>query len=667
MLTDILTVVIALLFAVLVGFVARRILDTPVGWPRSIVVGLLVLITGFPFAQWVVDTTGLLPPSGITDDLATAVVAIAVVVLSLAWIFALGVAVLVGLEAIFPTRPLPNPIALVRAGIRRRRRTRRYLQILTIASRHGVGWLFTGNAAERELTTREQRAQSMVAAINESGVTFVKLGQVMSTRRDMVPEPYLSALATLQSGATTLPWDAIRTVIETEIGASIDTVFASIDPDPLAAASVAQVHRAQLRDGTPVVVKVQRPAARAQVEADVDIVMRLARRAETRTRFGHNLRLESVAHGFTASLLDELDYRVEASNTEMIRSGLAMIAESDPESVRMDVPRLFPEASGARLITMEFVRGTPLSRARTQLEQMTDADRRALASGFMKTVVEQILIQGVFHADLHPGNAILREDGTLGLIDFGAIGILERSSRQRLTALLLAAAAEDDVAATDALMLLVDLPDDVDTAKLNRDIGVVVTAVRYRGAGGGSIFSRMVDVIRENRIALPSDLASAFRSLATLEGCLKVIQPDFDIMREAMAVVPELIEKERSLPRTAMSTQARAVVLADRVAEVPRRLDELLTNVQDGTIGVRLRSFASEADRGFVRAITSQIVSTLVSIAAVIIAVVLIVSDSGPVLAAGVTLFDLLGALIGFFGFLGVLRVVRQTFVRPRR
>nr|WP_315268355.1 AarF/UbiB family protein [Microbacterium lemovicicum] len=665
MITDVLTVVLALLSALLVGFVARRTLATPVGWPRSIIVGLLVFLTGPAFANWVVDEAAILPASGETGDARIAFVAIGLVIIALAWIFALGVAILVGLEAIFPTRPLSNPITVIRAASRRAKRSRRYLQIVGIASRHGIGWMFSGsNRAAHELTTSQQRAQALVRAINASGVSFVKLGQVLSTRRDMIPEPYISALGSLQSSATTLEWAEIREVIRAEVPGDVDAVFASIDEVPLAAASVAQVHTATLIDGTPVVVKVQRPTARAQVTADVDIILRLAERAETRTRIGRNLRLQSVARGFTTSLLDELDYRIEATNTEMIRRSLAKIS-SDHESIGISVPRLFPAASSARLLTMELVDGVPLSRAADRLDALPKERRTALAARLMGAVVEQMLVHGVFHADLHPGNAILREDGTLGLIDFGAVGILEHSQRQRLTALLLAAASEDDVAATDALLLIVDAPSDLDVDAFRHDIGVVITSEQYRPSGSGSIFTRMVDVIRENRIGLPGDLAAAFRSLATLEGCLKVIDPDFDMMRQALLLVPKLLRRVQSLPRAATSAQARAAVLAEMVGTLPHRADAVLSGIENGTLAIRVKSLDGP-ERAFLTSTTSLVVGTVVSIAAVVVAVVLIVSDTGPMLVGQVGMFDLLGAVIGFFGFLGLLRAVRQTFVGPR-
>ncbi|MBA8816326.1 ubiquinone biosynthesis protein [Microbacterium halimionae] len=669
MVTAALTVILAILSGLLIGFVARTVLSTPAGWPRSIIVGLAVFATGLPFATWMLDQTGLLTDGEVIDAPA-AFAALAVVMLSTGWVFALGLALLVAIETIFPTRHLQNPIDMVRAAIKQRKRTRRYLQIIGIASRHGAGWLVEGRSRVRQdLTTSEQRARAVIATINDSGVTFVKLGQVLSTRRDLVPEPYLSALATLQSEATTLPWDDIRSVIETGLEAPIDTVFRSINPEPLAAASVAQVHEGVLHDGSVVVVKVQRPAARAQVEADADIIVRLAERAETHTRFGRDLNLAAVARSFTATLLDELDeldYRVEATNLEMIRHTLKE-QPNHPERLQIVVPKVYPKASGARVLTMDLVAGQPLSRASARIADMQRSERESLARGLMEIVLEQILVHGVFHADLHPGNVILRPDGSLGLIDFGAVGVIERSRRQRLTAVMLAAISEDDIAATEALLLIVDVPDDANVDSLRHDVGIVITTERHRPRGNGSIFTRLLDVIRQHRIALPGDLAAAFRSFATLEGCLKTLDPDFDMFDQALPMVPKLLRRSHSLQNSAVSLQAQASVTAALLRGIPRRLDSLLSGLEKGTAGVTLRALTDEPAQSFLQKITAEIVGTFMSIAAVVISVVLIVTDSGPVLSGGIRLFDLFGALIGFFGFLGVLRVLRQTAIRRRR
>ncbi|MEV8241688.1 AarF/UbiB family protein [Microbacterium testaceum] len=660
MVVSLLISVAAIVSAVLVGFVARRILGTAVGWPRSIVVGLLVFFVGVPVAEWTLRQTGTSPDAAGNVGLWLALIALAI-----AWAFAIGVAALVASEAIFPTRPLPNPVDLVRAALRQRKRTRRYLEILAIASRHGVGWLFHGGHArvEQELSTAEERANAIVATINDAGVSFVKLGQVLSTRRDLIPEPYLSALSTLQTKATTLPWETVREVIETDLGTSIDEVYAEVDRAPLAAASVAQVHRARLLDGTEVVVKVQRPAARAQVEADADIIGRLAHRAEARTRVGKDLHIASVARGFTATLLEELDYRIEARNTDMIRSTLERIDGAEPDRRGLvSVPRVFPDASGPRVLTMDLVDGAALSDSAELLAALGPEQRDRLAQVLMSTVIEQILVYGVFHADLHPGNVLLKGDGTLGLIDFGAVGIIERSRREHMTALLLAALSENDVAATDALLLIVDAPDDVDLEAFRHDVGIVLTTEHLRTGGQGSIFTRMVDVIRQHRIALPGELASAFRSFATLEGCLRVIVDDFDMVGRALPLMPTLLRRTLSVTRLATDLQAATVISMARIQRMPRRLEALLTGIEKGSIGVTLRSEDGKDAGGSLNRVTAEAASTLVSIAAVVIAVVLIISGGGPVLGGSVTLFAVLGAVIGLFGFLGLLRIVRRTF-----
>jgi ubiquinone biosynthesis protein len=661
MLTDLVTIALAIVSAVLVVFVSRRILGAHVGRPRSFVVGLLVFLAAFPFARWVLERVF---PQGTSErGVEAALVATALVLLALAWVFALGVAVLVGLEILLPTRPLASPLTVARAALQRRRRSRRYFRLLSVASRHGAGWLFRGSSRSHEqIATREQRADALVATINDAGVTFVKLGQVLSTRRDLVPEPYIGALATLQNHADEVPWPEIRSVLESELGTSVDAAFAEIEHRPLAAASLAQVHSARLNDGRAVVVKVQRPGAEGQVVADADIVRRMASRAEQRSRLAKDLGVAEMARAFTGTLLEELDYRIEARNAEMVRATVAEIAQADPDAASLYVPATHPELSTRRVLTMDLVDGAPVGVAASRLDGMSTADRDELASGLMVAVLSQILVHGVFHADLHPGNVVLRSDGSLGLIDFGAVGIVERSQRELMTALLLSALAEDDSLACDTLLLIVDPPRALDLNGFRHDIGVVLTTARYTGSAGGSIFTRILDVIREHRIALPGNLAAAFRSFATLEGCLRVISPGYDMVTHALPRIPDLVRRTISVRQGAVGTEARAIVTAIQLQRAPRRIDAVLTAVESGTLGAG--SANARANRSAQREIVADIVSAAVSIAAAAIATVLVVADGGPALPGDVRAFDLIGAAVGLAGFLGILRVVRRLSAR---
>jgi ubiquinone biosynthesis protein len=565
----------------------------------------------------------------------------------------------VATEALWPTTAA-NPVDAFRAALHRRRRTKRYLQILTLLSKHGIGWILSERpgAAPREVKKGGRTPDALVSAINEAGVTFVKLGQLLSTRRDLLPVSYTQALASLQSGATTLPWPAIRAVIETEIGGELHTVFAQVDEQPLAAASVAQVHAGTLLDGTRVVLKVQRPAAAAQVAADIDIIVRLAQRIENQTSWGRDFGAVNLAEGFGRALRDELDYRIEFSSTRQIGS---VVASSAAQEVLV-VPRVYPEASTRRLLTMDLIDGVPLNAAGERLSRMDPEDRAALAAALLDAVLEQVIVTGIFHADLHPGNLMLRADGMLGMIDFGNVGVLERSMREGLVTLLMAAANDDDIATTDALLLVVEAPPDADILALQRDLGRVLTVNRH--SADGSIFAAMLDTIRDHHLAVPTSLGLALRSLITLERCLDILDPDFDMVETALARVPHFLRRLIT-PRSLLgSLQSQAAVLQATARRLPRRVETISSALAKGTFSLRIRAFAEPDDRWWIGSVVSETVGVLIGITAVSLGIVLVISDTGPDLVSGVRLFAFLGASIGLVGFILLIRALRQLFLR---
>ena len=649
---------VAFVFAVAVGFATRSLLGTTVGWLRTFLVGLLVFVGSWPFSYFVATEAGVVATNG--ELRAPLLVVGLFIALAFGWVFAFGIALLVATEALWPTTAV-NPVDAIRAALHRRRRTKRYLQILTLLSRHGIGWILHERPGwpQRGRGGRGGTPAALVAAINEAGVTFVKLGQLLSTRRDLLPRNYTVALASLQSGATTLPWPAIRTVIEAEIGAPLGTVFASVDETPLAAASVAQVHTGTLLDGSPVVLKVQRPGAGAQVAADVDIIVRLAQRIENQTSWGRDFGVVNLAEGFARSLRDELDYRIEFASTQQIGSVVAASGTGDI----LVVPRVYSHASSRRLLTMDLIDGVPLNAAADRLANLWPEERAALAEALLDAVLEQVIVTGIFHGDLHPGNLMLQQDGRLGLIDFGNVGVLERSMREGLVTLLLAAAADDDIATTDALLLVVDAPADADLAALQRDLGRILTVTRHSGAEG-SIFTAMLDTIREHHLAIPTSLGMAFRTLVTLESSLATLDPTFDMVDKALSRVPHFLSRLVT-PKTLLgSVQAQGAVLRATARRLPRRLESISAGLEKGTFSVRIRAFAEPDDRWWLGSIVIEAVGALIGIAAATLGIVLVVSDTGPELVDGVRLFAFLGATIGLVGFILLIRSLRQVFLR---
>jgi ubiquinone biosynthesis protein len=648
--TTVITAVLAVVYAWLVMLVTRRLLGSQVGRIRAAAVGLAVFFASVAFSESTARAAGVSDGSGLRVSIP---VALAFFALAFGWVLAVGIAVLVFLEAVWPSHRFSNLVLTYRSLQRRRRRTRRYLQILRIGSRHGLDQVLHGRG-DGELSAPEQRSAAIVQAVNEAGVTFVKLGQLISTRRDLVPEPYLSGLASLQTQAAVVPWEDIRGVVERELGRPLEAVFAEVDRIPLAAASVAQVHTGRLLDGTPVVLKVQRPAARAQVEADVDIVLRVARRLERRTSWGRDFGAVALAQGFTTSLREELDYRVEAGNMDMLATAQRR------SGAGVTVPAVFPEASGRRLLTMERIDGTPLSSAGPVLAALAADRRSAMADELLRTVLDQVLVHGVFHADLHPGNVLVRPDGTLGLIDFGAVGVMERSLREVVAGLLLAMGQEDDIAATDLLLLAVDAPEDTDVEAFRRAVGSVLTTVSLRSGDGVSVFSAMLDVIRVHRLGVPPALALALRALLTLEGCLRLVAPGYSFVQGALELVPGVFRERLDPKQLAARLPTQVAVLHAMARRAPGQGQSFVDQLLTSRLGLRVHTFSEERERRWAGALVAETIGAALAVGLLLVAAVLAGSETGPAFTPQVSALSFIGATVGLLGFLLLLRSIRR-------
>jgi ubiquinone biosynthesis protein len=289
---------------------------------------------------------------------------------------------------------------------------------------------------------------------------------------------------------------------------------------------------------------------------------------------------------------------------------------------------------------------------------------RALADGVLDAVFEQIAVRGVFHADLHPGNLILCDDGEVALIDFGAVGILEASMRRLLVPLLTAIAADDDQAATDIVLLLCEPdPAGADQAALQRDVGAIITRVRNAPAGE-DVFRLLLDTLRHHRLAMPPSLLLVFRTLGSLEGSLRRVYPGYDMVGQALTRAPHFARSMLSLRAAALSAQTQLVLALEQVRRVPRRLENISRSLEQGTFSVRLRSFEGAGERRWIEGMLGQVTSTLVGVTLLATGIALAISSGGPQLTEDVPLFPLLGSVVGLGGLLLLVRSLRAALRR---
>src|SRR6516162_3759137 len=507
------------------AWAARRLLGLPVGALRALIAGLL----GFLAAYFLGRALQAAQPG---HQLAFIGVVIGVP-LVVAMVF------IVVAEALVPSGMLPQPLEIIRGTRQAIARSRRYWQISRIAVRHGLAPYLRGQARRRGNagSGREALALSLRQALEEGGVTFIKLGQLLSTRRDLLPEEFISELSQLQDRAEPAPWEQVEEVMAQSLGAPTEKVFAELRHEPAAAASIAQVHKARLRDGeglgAEVAVKVERPGIKATVEQDLDILLRLAVRLEDRARWARAVGVVAVVRGFSAAIREELDFRVEARNMAAMAATWAGQQQAVGGKVRVVLPAVHEELCTEHVLTIEWLDGVSL-RAAGRLIDDRGLDRAELSRALLRSMVYQISEGGVFHADPHPGNIFLLADGSLALLDFGSVGRLDVQQRAALQDLLLALGRGDPSAFRDALLELVSYPDELDELQLERALGgFMARHVAGGAAATPEMFTDLFRIAARFELAIPPEVATVLRALGTLQGTLALLTPGVDIAAEA--------------------------------------------------------------------------------------------------------------------------------------
>lgn len=459
------------------------------------------------------------------------------------------------------------------------------------------GWDFLRNNEQRGVSTVSPainaRPLHLRLALEELGTTFIKLGQILSTRADLLPPEYLVELTKLQDSAPPVAFEDIQAAVVTELGQPIEEIFADFDPVPLAAASIGQAHAATLKDGTEVVVKVRRPGVVEQVNEDLDILKELAATSSRHWDFADQYDLTGLVEEFSQTLRRELDYIREAHNAERFAVNFA----TDPH---IHVPRVFWEATTARVLTLERIRGIKINDLKALDEQGTD--RRWLADYATNVVLKMVCEDGFFHADPHPGNFFIEPNDTIGLIDFGMVGVIDEHTQELLAELLIAI---DHQAADRLVDVFLDLGvtrKRIDRASVRHDIDQLLST--YWGLPLGelklsALLNDVYSIMRRHHLHLPSNLALLLKTVIMIEGLGVALNPDFHLPGVLTPYTERLVLRQYSPLKWVRSFGRSSLEVARFAVEMPQHLRRIATAAENGNlqIGMRPEGFDPVIDR----------------------------------------------------------------------
>ena len=425
-------------------------------------------------------------------------------------------------------------------------------------------------------------ARELAEDLERLGPTFIKLGQLISTRADFIPAAYMEALERLQDHVEPFPFSEVEAIVEVEIGARISRAFSEFNATPLAAASLGQVHAATLRSGRQVVVKVQRPGVRERVAEDLDALSQIAAMLDEYTDLGRRFQFSQMIEELRRSLLRELDYRLEAANLSLMREKLAGYPQ-------LLIPSPVEDYSTGRVLTMEYVSGQKI----TKLSPVArlDVDGAALAEAIFSAYLHQILVVGVFHADPHPGNVLITEDHRVALIDLGMVARIGQQMQEHILRFLLAISeGQSDRAAAIAQKMGVER-DGFDSMRFRREISDLISLQLGASVGQleiGRVIMRVTQIAGETGLGVPSELTMLGKTLLNLDLIGRTLCPEFDpnesIRRNAASIL-----RDRTMASLAPGNMLRAMLEAKEFVEkLPSRLNELLDLVTANKLKVRV-------------------------------------------------------------------------------
>jgi predicted unusual protein kinase regulating ubiquinone biosynthesis (AarF/ABC1/UbiB family) len=431
------------------------------------------------------------------------------------------------------------------------------------------------------------RAEAFAKKLKEMGPTYVKFGQLLSTRPDIVPREYIEALESLQDAVEPFSFAEVERIVEEELGARISKLFETFESTPMAAASLGQVHRAVLRDGREVVVKVQRPNVREKMREELDAFKDIAETLEKHTEVGRKLNLIGAIEQARITLMSELNYLQEARNTEILRHNLS-------EFPKIYIPVVIHDLTTSRVLTTEMVHGKKVSKL-TQL-QLIDHNYAELAEVVTEAYLKQICVDGFWHSDPHPGNVFIRdmdEQSQIVLLDFGMVSRISREFQDEIIKLLLAISANRGSEVADACVRLSEVEEGFEATRFVHEISMIVANfhdVDVRQVNTGQLLFYVISIANNNNLRVPAEMAMLAKTLLNLDGITRRLDPNFDPQKVIRNYAERLITQKLQQKFNPRNFYPALLDLNQLILDLPHRAREILDLTAAGrlTLGVKL-------------------------------------------------------------------------------
>ena len=517
------------------------------------------------------------------------------------------------------------------------RSIRRYLGIIRVLSAYGFNQVLEMLgfadvvARSRRLLNRSMpdierltAAERMRLALEELGPTFVKLGQILSTRPDVIPHAFVREFEKLQDNVPSFPFDEVLSQITAELGDTVENFFAEIDPVPLAAASIAQVHRARLRTGEDVVIKVRRPGIVEVVESDISAMMALADMAERRFSGSELCDPVGVVREFARTIRREMDFSREAHTIEKFRDNFI-------KTPWMYFPRVYREQSSRAILTMEYIAGVKVS-DREKLISL-GLDVKLIARRGADSFLEMVLNHGFFHGDLHPGNVLILPDNVICLLDYGIVGRLDGDLKTFLTDILTAIVNRDMDEVVSLLLFAGDISDSLDIRALKRDLFNFIDGyyeIPLKEIEVGRMLMEFIEIITIYNIRIPSDLMLLAKSLVLIEGMGRSLDPAFNMVEHLKPFILKALRQKASPVSISRDINQIFSSYLNLARNIPRDLKEIINRINRNKFKIDLEhrgldKFTADFDRSINRLSTSMILAAMIIGSSIIMQ-----TDKGP-------------------------------------